>query len=106
MRDGAILAEIGGLENKVGHDVNIMHRSVTLCRTRIDAIEKVLFGFRGSLLLYALVQIFAPKFVEGLVERWHGVMIEDYNRKLDEVRKKKAKAIVTPDKAPILQVAR
>ena len=91
MRDGQILGIAGTLEKRVAGDMKFIMELNTLNRTRIDAIEAVLFGGRWSLLFCVALQIWSPRKMRETIEIMHETIMADWNRAAEARAKEKEK---------------
>jgi hypothetical protein len=98
MRDGVILNGMGKLERNVIKDVRALHDLNVLCRTRIDAIERIMFGSRLGLVKVLFLSIFAPSYLQVLINEAHEATLNEYNDRTVKM----AENLVT--KARILEV--
>lgn len=99
MRDSHILAGLGQVEAKVGHDVQLLAEQVRLVRFRQEAIETVLFGSRFRLLWIAILSIFKPSAVQNMLDIETEAVGAAYHEAIKQeaiARAKKAKGIVLP----------
>lgn len=99
MRDSHILAGLGQIENKVGHDVQLLAEQVRLVRFRQEAIETVLFGSRFRMAWIAVLSIFKPSAVQDMLDIETEAADLAYKEAIKQeviARAKKAKGIVLP----------
>ena len=86
MRDSIIYKGMNGLVRKVTHDVQLIHSNLTMCRTRIDAVESALFTGRFALIRAVFLSIFNPSRLKAEIDKWHEWHIRDYNNKIIEIQ--------------------
>lgn len=94
-----IIKRIDELNEKVGHDVMLVHDFNMLCRTRIDSIEQLFFKDRVSMLKVLFLAVFLPLKLKYKLEQIHNQIIMEYrvrinNRKKDLVTAKQKTAIL------------
>lgn len=107
MRDAHILAGLGQIENKVGHDVQLLAEQVRVVRYRQEAIETVLFGSRFRLLWIAVLSIFKPSAVQDMLDIETEAADLAYKEAIKQeaiARAKKAKGIVLPKGVGVIGV--
>ena len=96
MRDADIIKNITDVAELkatlIDSYVNMGHE-LLLIRTRVDALEKVLFGSRFSLLTAAIVGIFSPSSMARVIQKIHVAEIKRFNA---EMQKEKA-GLVKPE---------
>jgi hypothetical protein len=95
MRDGAIAEAFSKMEKMVGSDVRLLNKTVAILAMRIDAIQKLLFGGRFSLVYALVLSVFSPKTLEKGVDRIHKQIEENYNKKVREQMEKATKSVIT-----------
>ena len=65
------------IDEKISKNNLILNDEDSLNRTRIDAIENVLFGSRLRLFLVVVYMIINPKWVRDLIQEWQDYEIGD-----------------------------
>lgn len=99
MRDSHILAGLGQIEAKVGHDLMALANEIQLVRFRQEAIEDVLFagGFKTLNAIY--LAIFKPAALRDQIDdrllEIHRLFIVEIEKRREEATKA-AKGIVLP----------
>lgn len=100
MRDSHILAGLGQVEAKVGHDVQLLAQEIRIIRFRQQAYEEVMFGggpFRIMRLVFLLA--WSPELVQKMLDdetQKCADQFYDAMAKVQEDRTKMAKGIVLP----------
>lgn len=92
MRDGQIMGTVNAAEQKLTQNDHILHQTITLNRTRLDAIEKVMFGSRTRFFMILVGMVINPKWVRDMVAEFHAEQIKEYNVAVKEAQAKAAKA--------------
>jgi hypothetical protein len=106
MRDSHILAGLGQIELKAGHDIKLLAEQVRIVRFRQEAVEEVLFGNRlrtAGIIVLALVN---PRVVMRMIDDWTQVFydrFEDAMKQAQEERTKVAKGIVLPKGVGVIE---
>lgn len=96
MRDAAVITGLSQIDQKVGHDVRMLHEQLVLCRMRIEAIEKVCFESRRSMLMTAVLMIFNPKLVQRNLDGWTDTLLSEYRKAERAALEQKKKGIIRP----------
>lgn len=98
MRDSVILGGLNQIEYKVAKDMGALHDMNVLCRTRIDAVESVLFGLPGGIFRALILSIVWPSKLKDLIDDAHARALDDYNKRTqamaEETLKKSQKLTV------------
>lgn len=84
MRDQAVIGAFDKMEKMVGHDIRLLNKTVATLAMRQDALQKVLFGGRFSLLWAFFLNVFAPKMLERAVGRMHDILRMKYEQQMKE----------------------
>lgn len=105
MRDDQVLALTQDVDRKISNNSKVLHNTITLNRTRLDAIEKVLFGGRIRFFMVLIGMIVNPKWVQDMVQAFHEEQIAEYNeaaRMVKERSEKENKLIKVKKPEPII----
>lgn len=88
MRDQDLLNRFSNIEGAVASDFKNIVRQSLLMRTRIDAIERVLFGSRFGILRSILLQLISPRLMATRVRYVHNDQIRKMNEALSDAENK------------------
>jgi hypothetical protein len=97
MRDQDIMGRFNAIEGMAASDIQNIQRQTLLLRTRIDAIERLLFASRWGILRAALIQIVSPISLAKALQAVHAEQIKRMNEAIADASK--AKPAVKP--APV-----
>ncbi len=79
VRDSSIILAHQTLTDKVGGDIGHLTTSVGLVRTRIDALEDILFGSRLGVLKVILLQLLSPAALQRVIKTKPAEQIHEFN---------------------------
>lgn len=96
MRDQEVYQQLERMASAISSDNANLQRANVLMRSRIDALEKILFGGRLSILKMIFMQMLSPRAVATLVQYTHGKQIEDFNAAKAAAEKRQPKVKPAP----------
>lgn len=100
MRDGEIMARLDHLGRMVGHDVGHIGNMTSLMRTRIDAIEEVLFGSPAALMKAFILSAVNPRALRRRIDEVQNKAVSEYKVRMEQ----KLKRLEEERKGPMLTV--
>jgi len=89
MRDQDLINRFHDIEGMASSDIRNLQRQILLIRTRIDAIERVLFASRFGLIKAICIQLFSPRTLARAVQYTHSDQIKKMNEAINEAGKDK-----------------
>lgn len=96
MRDSQIMSELRRMETMVGHDVRALTGMVSRVSMRIDAVQRVLFGGRFSLIWAIAVSMVAPRLLAQAVDRMHKQVMAEFEAETEKRRNAGKTSVIAP----------
>jgi len=96
MRDSEVMTRFNTIEGMAASDIGNIQKQTLLLRTRMDAIEKVLFSSRFGLLKVAIIQLLSPLTMAKVIQANHSKQIKEMNEAITEAGLRKPKIRQAP----------